>query len=91
MSALVFSFATATSIQIADGTWYTIQTGTLSLVMDPSFSDASGGLTTPGDQWVQWTDVGGQSYAAPYRAVVNLKVPVTVTALGPGGSGGGGG
>lgn len=90
MTVLVFSFATATGIQIADGTWYTLAPNSLTVVMDPAFTDPVTGLSSPpSGQWVQWTDGGGQAYAAPFRAVINLKFPGTVSS--GGGSGGGGG
>lgn len=90
--SLVFSLASATAIQINDGlgTWYTLAPNSLSFVLDPSFGDpTTGALTTPGDPWVQWSDGGGQAYAAPYRAVINLKFPAPISS--GGGSGGGSG
>jgi hypothetical protein len=79
MSAPV-SLSVATAIQLADGTWYALAPGSLGAVIDPSFTDpATGNLITPGDQWVQFTDAGGQAYAAPFRAVLAVKLGAPVT------------
>lgn len=74
------SLSVATAIQLTDGTWYTLAPNSLGAVIDPSFTDpTTGALITPGDQWVQFEDDAGQAYAAPFRAVLAVKLGAPVT------------
>lgn len=74
------SLSIATAIQLDDGTWYTLAPSSLGAVIDPAFTDpTTGQLITPGDQWVQFVDDTGQAYAAPFRAVLAVKLGAPVT------------
>ena len=74
------SLSLATAIQLIDGTWYTLSPDSLGAVIDPSFTDpTTGNQITPGDQWVQFVDGTGQTYAAPFRAVLAVKLGAPVT------------
>jgi hypothetical protein len=78
MSAPI-SLSIATAVQLADGTWYTLTANTLGAVIDPAFTDpTTGNLIVPGDQWVQFVDSLGQAYAAPFRAVLAVKLGAPV-------------
>lgn len=74
------SLSVATAVQLADGTWYTLQPGSLGAVIDPSFTDPTTGQPiVPGDTWIQYVDQAGQAYAAPFRAVLAVKLGAPVS------------
>lgn len=74
----VFPMSQATGVLLSDG-WHVLATSSLSVVMDPSFTDpVSGQLVTPGEPWVQFADTVGQAYACPMRCLLAVKLPALV-------------
>jgi hypothetical protein len=76
------SLSIATAVLLTGtSTWITLTPGTLSAVIDPSFTDpVTGQAITPGDTWLQWLDnqVPPTVYACPMRSIaaVQLGAPV---------------
>lgn len=69
------SLSVATAVMLTDGVWITLQPGTLSAVIDPSFTDPNTGQQiVPGEAWMQFIDGTGQAYAAPMRCVCGVKL-----------------
>ena len=72
------SLSDATAALLTDG-WHPLTARTLGAVIDPAFADpATGQLVTPGDTWFQFTDTGGQVYAAPMHGILGVKLAAAV-------------
>lgn len=73
------SLSVAASVMLIDGAWIDLAPGTLSAVIDPTFTDpVTGQPITPGDVWFQWADTLGQAYAAPMRSIAAVKLAAPV-------------
>jgi hypothetical protein len=75
------SLSDATGILLAGRpTWITLAPGTLTAVLEPTFTDSlTGAQIAPGELWFQFTDTAGQAYAAPRWgiAAIQLAAPIT--------------
>lgn len=74
----VFPMAAATSVLLEDG-WHDLTANTLSLVLDPSFTDPAGTAITPGEPWLQFEDSTGQAFACPVRCLLGVKMSGLLT------------
>ena len=80
----------ATGIMLGDLMWHPLA-NSLGAVISPGFidplqtnADGSPLVITPGENWVQFVDIGtGQAFAAPFRSImaVELGAPVALASM----------
>jgi len=75
------SLSAATAVMLIDGAWITLTQGTLSAVIEPTFTDPqTGQQIAPGDVWFQFEDDAAPPvvYACPMRSIAAVKLAAPV-------------